>query len=239
MVISSTNNNLFKDLMKLKQKKYRMQTNKFLVEGLHLVQEAIHCGICLEVIAKEPVTFWHKDTILFSETLISSLSEVEAPQEIFALCKLQEVFSLGDRVLLLDGIQDPGNLGTLIRSAKAFGFHTVIYENTVDLYNPKVIRATQGALFSLSTRQYPLLEFMKENPEYRYIGTDVSSGKPLGDVVVGKDKIGIILGNEGQGVREELLAKTSIDVTIEMKDWESINVGVAGGIIMYRFRGGE
>ncbi len=222
--------------MKLKQKKYRLLNNQFLVEGVHLVKEAIACGLCLEVIAKDAVTFWEKDTILLSEPLLKLISDVEESQEIFALCHMSSDFRIGDRILLLDGIQDPGNLGTLLRSAKAFGFETIIYENTVDLYNPKVIRSTQGALFHVTCRQATLSDFMKEHPEYHYIGTDVLTGLPLGQAEIKSEKIGLLLGNEGQGVRKELLDLTQSSVTIEMNGMESINVGVAGGIIMYKFR---
>ncbi len=237
MVISSPGNNFFKDLMKLKQKKYRLQTNQFLVEGLHLVKEAIACGLCLEVISKDKVTFWNKDTVVLSESLLRLLSDVEEPQDIFALCQMRTDFSLGNRILLLDGIQDPGNLGTLLRSAKAFGFETVIFENTVDLYNSKVIRSTQGAIFLMTCRQAVLSSFMKEHREYHYIGTDVKLGTPLNEAKISSEKIGLLLGNEAQGVRKELMDLTQSSVTIEMGGMESINVGVAGGIIMYRFRG--
>lgn len=237
MVISSAANPVFKDLLKLKQKKYRTQTGTFLVEGEHLVREAIQSGSCLEVIAGKDVSWWNGKTTILENKLLQKLSDVEASQEIFALCRIPRRQKQYDRLLILDGIQDPGNLGTLFRSALAFGFDMIVMENTVDPLNPKVLRASQGAIFRIDWLETEIISYMDEHPEYLFFGTDVANGSPLKSYVPSRNKIGLILGNEGVGIRQSILEKTAKNLKIEMEDMESLNVGVAGAIIMYHLRG--
>ncbi len=237
MAIVSLHNEAFKDLMKFKQKKYRNRDAVFLVEGEHLVKEAIANNVCLKVISHERLPYWDGDTLLMDQVLLGKLSDVETSDPVFALCRKQVPSKDHNRILILDSIQDPGNLGTLLRSARAFEFTLVVFENTVDIYNPKVIRATQGAIFKLDFLETGIIGFIEGHPEYLYIGTDVSRGKDLEGFPVPKGKIALILGNEGQGVRREILEKTKIDLHIRMAETESLNVGVAGSILMYHLRG--
>ncbi|MGI6392712.1 MAG: TrmH family RNA methyltransferase [Candidatus Izemoplasmatales bacterium] len=234
-MINSAQNPKFRQLMKLKQKKYRLEQGLFLVEGEHLVKEAIAGGNCELVVAGADVSFWKKETIILSPALLKQLSDLESPQFLFALCRIKSDFHLGKRLLLIDGIQDPGNLGTLLRSALAFGFDTIVYENTVDIYCPKVIRGSQGALFGLSLINTGLIPFISDHPDYKFYGTSVASGKDVGAIKETAAKIGLILGNEGQGVRKELLHLADEIITIPMEKTESLNVSVAGSIIMYQF----
>ena len=220
--------------MKLKQKKYRLDQGFFLVEGEHLVKEAIASGYCEVVVSSNEVACWPDETLIISQSLLKQLSDLESPQYVFALCKINPDPLPGERLLLIDGVQDPGNLGTLIRSALAFGFDTVICENTVDIYSPKVIRGSQGAMFWLSLINSGLAGFIKSHPEYKYYGTSVVSGKDIRLIKQVPTRIGLILGNEGKGVSEELLMMADDVVTIPMQKTESLNVGVAGSIIMYQ-----
>ncbi|MBN2504561.1 MAG: RNA methyltransferase [Bacilli bacterium] len=237
MPIASLQNDTFKELMKLKQKKYREREALFLVEGEHLVKEAIQTNACVKVIGTVRPEYWTGEMILLEQELLEKLTDVESSSLIFAVCMKADADIAHDQILLLDGIQDPGNLGTLLRSACAFGFGGIVYENTVDMYNPKVLRATQGAIFKLTFKEDSLTDFINSHPEYNYIGTDVTSGKPLKDYKPTQGKLALILGNEGNGVREDLLRKTSINLKIDMKDTESLNVGVAGSILMHYLRG--
>ena len=152
MIITSMDNDRVKKYIKLKQKKYRDKYNEFIVEGEHLVDEAIKMNIAKEIIAEahEKVDF-DGNTISLSYDIMKKISTMDTPPKIMALCdKLVPKKKIGDRILILDNIQDPGNLGTIIRSAVAFNVDTVILSSdTVDLYNPKVIRSTQGMLFKL------------------------------------------------------------------------------------------
>ncbi len=157
-----------------------------------------------------------------------------------AICSMQSLeITQHNRLLLLDRIQDPGNLGTLLRSALAFDFDGVILgEGCVDLYNEKVIRSTQGAIFKLAIQHQCLTEVIKTLKEQgvQVYGTSLQNGKPLREIEA-TTKMAFILGNEGSGVSKELLALTQQNIFIEMGEKiESLNVSIAGSIIMYQFR---
>ena len=137
-------------------------------------------------------------------------------------------------VCLLDNIQDPGNLGTIIRSAVAFDIKTIILSNdSVDLYNDKVIRASEGMLFHINIIRMDLKDAIKELKEKNYTiyGTDVIKGTTLKEIAF-DDKTAITIGNEGQGMKEELkkLSDKMIHIPINC---ESLNAGVAASIIFY------
>jgi len=119
----------------------------------------------------------------------------------------------------------------LLRSALAFGFTTIVLDGTVDIYNDKVLRSTQGALFKLNIIEQDIPSFMDENYEHTYYGTSMN-GTPL-QTIKTFGNIGLILGNEGAGIASEILEVTHQNITIPMAEMESLNVGVAGSIIMY------
>ena len=147
MVITSLENEKIKNLVKLQKKKYRDLTNTYLIEGEHLVNEAIKAGTVLEIFLLENESFLSDLKINFvSYEVMKKISTLDSIPKIVALCKKNNNKEIiGNKILLLDEIQDPGNLGTIIRSAVAFNIDTIILsENTTDLYNPKVLRATQG-----------------------------------------------------------------------------------------------
>ena len=141
MIYSSVQNEKIKEIKKLNQKKYRDETGKFLVEGEHLVLEAYKHGYLEELIVLENTDFKLdiKMSIVTNQVL-KYITELETPQKILGICKKINNNFIGNKVLMLDNIQDPGNLGTIIRSASAFNVDTIILsKDTVDLYNPKVI----------------------------------------------------------------------------------------------------
>ena len=135
---------------------------------------------------------------------------------------------------MLDGIQDPGNLGTIIRSAVAFNFDTVVLSrNTVDLYNPKVIRSTKGMLFNMNIIVRELDSFINELDGYIIYGTDVINGNNIRDIDVA-DKLGIVIGNEGRGISSNVKDLCDKFIYIDMNnDCESLNASVAASILMY------
>ena len=236
-MIESLDNATIKSLRKLKQKKYRDKQQAFLVEGHHLVEEAIKAGVCDQVIHTEDVDVDFTKTLLVSDAVFSSLSDVMSPQGVMAVCLKQPGdFSPGD-YLLLDHIQDPGNMGTLLRSAKAFGFENIVLDECVDVYNPKVLRATQGVIFNLDLKSMTLEDFLSRYKEsLRIYGTDVTNGESLSSIKRTKDeRVALLLGNEGAGVKECLLNAADHILSIDMPGAESLNVAVAGGIIMHRF----
>ncbi len=185
MLITSLDNERVKKYIKLKEKKYRDQTGEFIVEGSHLVLEAYKAGLIKELILEKEAVFPLdiKDIVYLPMDIINKVSTVETPQTVMALCsKKEENESLGDHILMVDDVQDPGNLGTIIRSAVAFNIDTVILsKNTVDLYNPKTIRATQGMFFHINVIKKDLLEVMKylDDIDVPVYGTLVEHGEDV------------------------------------------------------------
>ncbi len=239
MLITSLDNDRIKGYIKLKDRKYRKKTGKFLVEGMHLVLEACKKGIVEELILeKDTVLPIDLPTIYVTNEIINKISEMESPSNVMALCKIVNNDIVGEKLLLLDDIQDPGNLGTIIRSAKAFNVDTIVLSpNTVDLYNPKVLRSTQGMIFHINIVVKELEETIKimKEKEIPVYGTRVDYGE---DVRVLKDKdrkkYCLIMGNEGNGVHPEILDMCDAYLYIDMNpEVESLNVGVATSIILY------
>lgn len=240
MVITSLDNSHIKELMKLKQRKYRDKTATFLVEGLHLVIEAYKSGLVKEIIlVTDEVLPLDANIIYVSNDIMAKLSSLETPPTAIAWCNMMiEKSQLGNRILMLDSIQDPGNLGTIIRSAKAFNIDTVILgEGTVDLYNPKVLRATQGILFHINIINKPLIPLINDlkNNHYPIYGTNVINGidvKTLNRKAL--NKYVLIVGNEGNGISNNLKALVDTNLYIDInKQVESLNVGVATSILLY------
>jgi TrmH family RNA methyltransferase len=198
-----------------------------------LVEEAILAGLCVEVYTTDEHYAGFPEIVLVSELVMKKISEVFSPQGILAICKRPVLGPLSDKVLLLDQISDPGNMGTLLRSALGFGFSTVVADQCVDITNPKVLRSTQGALFHLNFIETSIMDFIRSHKEYIYLGTDLHGGIPLQTLKTVPQKTGLILGNEALGVRKEVLAETKVNLFIEIDTVESLNVGVAGSILMY------
>ena len=152
------------------------------------------------------------------------------------ICEKIEEKEMGNKIVILDGVQDPGNLGTIIRSSVAFNIDTmVLSKDTVDLYNSKVIRATQGMIFNINIIERDLNSFISTLKEknYKIYGTKVNGGKSLKSVEK-SDKFAIIMGNEGNGVKADILDMCSDYIYIDMNSsCESLNVGVATSIILY------
>lgn len=235
--INSVNNDYIKTLFKLKDKKYRNLNKKFIVEGNHLVEEAYNANCLLTVLTLDNESYKDIETIKVNEAIINKLSSTKNPQNIIGVCKINDNTNLtGSKFLLLDNVNDPGNLGTLVRSSLGFNIDTIVLSNdSVDIYNDKVIRATQGAIFKMNIIYMDLLECihkLKEN-NVTVVGTSLKSSYPLKEVKH-MDKYAIVLGNEANGVRNDVLDLTDLNVKIEINEkLESLNVAVAGSIIMY------
>ncbi len=240
MVLTSLENDKVKALVRLQQKKYRDETGTYLVEGEHLVEEAYKHGSILQVIAEDNMPISYDCDILYvTEEILKKISSLENPPSMMALCKKEENHEIvGDKILLLDGIQDPGNLGTMIRSSLAFGVQTIILSpNCVDLYNPKVIRGTQGMMFHIpiivmDTKDAIMYMKQKDIPVY---GTNVVNGVEASSLTPEqKEKYCLIMGNEGSGLSDEVFALCDRNLYIPMNSQvESLNVGVACSILLY------
>ena len=238
MVISSMDNDRVKKYKKLKKRKYRDEYNLFIVEGLHSVREAFKSGIIVELILEEGTDIpFESPYVYVTRDIINKISSTDTPSSIMALCKkIEKKEDIGNKVLVLDNIQDPGNLGTIIRSAKAFNIDTIILsEDTVDLYNPKVVRATQGIMFHMNIIRKDIFKEIKSLKKYGYViyGTNVKRGtnvRKLSKV----EKYVLVVGNEGNGVKEKVSKLCNKNLYIKMNDKvESLNVGVATSILLY------
>lgn len=240
MLITSLENERIKNYIKLKDKKYRKRTNTFIVEGLHLVLEAYKSGNLIElIIEKDEVLPLDVPTIFVTNEIINRISSLDTPVTVLGLCKINDSKEIkGSKVLMLDGIQDPGNLGTIIRSSVAFDVDTIVLgDNTVDLYNPKVIRATQGMMFHINIINENLETVIKElkSREIPVYGTKVEYGEDVRSFPT-KDKksYGLVMGNEGAGVSSEVLDMCDKYIYIDMNEKvESLNVSIATSIILY------
>ena len=236
--ITSTQNNLIKDIAKLKQKKYRQDNNRFLIEGFHLVEEAYNSGLLKMVFSIETCYYEEVDSYLVSDNVLQKLSSLPSPQGIIGVCEFPKNDKLSNRIIILDNVQDPGNIGTLMRSALSFGFTTIIAEKSVDFFNDKAIRSSQGAIFKLNLISTEIEDFIRKNLDYKYYVTDLKTDVYLENLKFNSKKIGIILGNEGTGVSEPILNLVDQKIKIKIQNMESLNVGVAGSIIMYEINKG-
>ena len=240
MVITSLDNSKVKDLIKLQMKKYRDISSKYLVEGEHLIEEAYKAGVLLEVILVEGSSINIDVTHTYvSSNVMKKISVMDTSINMIGLCKKNEDVEItGNHILLIDDVQTPGNLGTIIRSAVAFGIDGIVLSNnTVDLYNPKVLRATQGMYCHLPIIRRDLEEFIKEykSRDYKIYGTNVVNGVDVRELSASdREKYCFIVGNEGNGVRESIQNMCDLNLYIPMNSKvESLNVGVACSILLY------
>lgn len=244
--IQSLQNPQVKQWKKLLTKKERDRSGTFLVEGYHLVEEALkHGEEVLEIIVSENVGLPARLDVgsipvtLVTEEISNSLSDTEAPQGIYAVCRQitkENVLQDAKTFLLIDAAQDPGNLGTMIRTADAAGIDAVIVgHGSVDIFNSKVIRSAQGSHFHLPIVRGDLHEWVGKLNERTIpvYGTALEGASLYTDLSVG-GSFALIVGNEGNGVDKDLLAHTTANLYIPIYGKsESLNVAVATGILLY------
>ena len=236
--ITSINNDFIKEIAKLKEKKYRDKEGKFLVEGYHLIAMATDYLETVFVCDKNDYgKIKNVNYYLVNNEIIKKLSQTMNPQGIVGVCKkLTEKEITSNNVIMLDNVQDPGNVGTIIRSALAFNYKDIILSmDSVDIYNDKVIRSSQGAIFKVNFIYCDLINKIQELKKagYKVFGTSLNKATPIDKITFPKKKV-VILGNEGQGVHMDILEATDQNIYLEMnKEIDSLNVGVAGSIIMY------
>jgi RNA methyltransferase, TrmH family len=239
--IISVQNPLIKDLYKLHQKKGREQRNQSLIEGYHLVEEAYKAGLLEKVlIVQKEDAIMGVENYVVSQEIIQKLSFVQSPQPIVGVVSWKkENQGLSERVLVLADVMDPGNVGTLIRSALGFGFMDVILsEDSVELYNDKVVRASQGAIFHLQAKHAPLQESIQDlkTKGYVLVGTSIDGVESI-EELKGFSKIAVVVGNEAEGIPLGILKEMEHRIKIPMNPTlESFNAAVAGSIVMYHLR---
>lgn len=239
MIITSLDNDNVKKWKKLCKKKYRDEFGIYLVEGEHLVEEAYKSGVLDKVIVLDGESYSYDNIIYVSYEVMKAISSLDTPNRIMGVCKKKESSELvGKKYLLLDGVQDPGNLGTIVRSAVAFNIDTIVLsDDTVDLYNPKVLRSTQGMIFHTNIIECDLVDVINElhSNDITVYGTDVNNGidaRELSDL--DKTSFALVMGNEGNGVRKEIKELCDKNLYINMNEnVESLNVGIATSILLY------
>lgn len=241
-MITSTQNNQVKNWRKLQQRKYREKTGSFLVEGFHLVEEAVNSDwdiATLIVVDGVDIPDWAADLDyeLVDDYVFGEIAQTETFQGIAAVVKMKEQADIvGDKLLLIDQVQDPGNLGTIIRTADAAGFSGIMLgKGTVDVFNEKVIRATQGSIFHISIVTVDLPEEVKalQTAGYTVLASALEDAVPYNELKVG-EQVALIMGNEGAGISKELLALADKKITIPIYGQaESLNVSIAAGVLMY------
>ena len=236
MLITSPENNKIKYINKLKQKKYRDKENKFLIETQNLIEEASKENLLIEVYILETETLPFKvncPVYQITKEVLSKIKDINT-SKVIGICTKKNYQETGNKYLMLDKIQDPGNLGTIIRSAVAFGVTTIyLSQDCCDLYNDKTIRATEGALFKTNIIRKDLAEtinkLQKEN--IKIYGTSPINGTDIKEIKI--EKYCIIMGNEGNGISKTIKELVDENIYIKTKNVESLNVAVATSIILY------
>lgn len=244
-MIYSSNNPKIKNILKLKEIKSIKKQQKYVVEGLHLVEESVNSNV-VETIIKS--TEFNKDisfdisnidVITVDEKTIKLLTDTVTSPGIFAVCKIKEKTldtSKYNKLVILDKIQDPGNLGTIVRTADAFNFDAIILsKGTTSIYAPKVMRSMQGSNFHIDFfDNIDLTTFLDSLNDFDILATSLDTSESLEDIKTINPRCAIILGNEANGVTKETLEKVNRKVKINMPGQaESLNVSVAAGIMMH------
>ena len=256
--ISSKDNSLVKHIKRLKEKKYRDEYGEYVVEGLKLIKEAIqenadikHIVVCDGCDNSEMIESHLKyemarlDFIYVPQNIFKMISDVENPQGVLAVIgktkytNIEADINLSEDIILaLDDIQDPGNLGTILRTADSVGLKQILVsKGTADSYNPKVVRSTMGAIFRVNVIECDnLKETLKDlqSKDYKVMTTSLKAKKSIYEVHY-KKKI-IVIGNEANGVSKEILNLADEKVIIPMLGkTESLNASVATGVILYEY----
>lgn len=233
-MITSCSNQRVKKWLKYRQKKYRQEDQRMIIEEQHLIEESNkqHLLETIILLENEKCVYNDVETVYVSKEVMRKLSTNTSLNKMIAISKFPSIRCDTNRILLLDGIQIPGNMGAILRSAYAFGFKKVyISKDCVDIYNEKVIQSSQGAIFHLEIIETDLLQLLK-NVDYPIYATGFKNSVELKQVEK-HERMGIILGNEGNGVSDILLQNVTGIINIQMQAFDSLNVAMAGAICMY------
>ena len=232
--IKSKQNDKIKEVVKLQSPTYSKTKKLFVVEGFHSLEMALQAKVVKEVYSVKKLSKIpsNVDQYIVSKEIMEKISTTKSPQGVVVVCNYLEPRKVSsDKILFLDNVRDPGNLGTLLRTALAFGYKDVFICEGCSAYNPKVLAASQGAIFNLNLLDLLPLKIINE---YEVIATEIKGSVKLSEFKPQKKHI-LILGNEAHGVSKEFLDMADKRVRIEINEIESLNVAVAGAIAMYEF----
>ena len=240
-IITSKNNLKITEIQKLKQKKYRVETGKVLLEGRKIIDEATKSGLKIETLIltentlKLKENFSYQNLLVVSDSIAKTLSSTVTSQDCFAVALLKEKKPkpLGNKVLILDKLQNPDNLGAIVRTAVATGFVDIIAVDSVDMFNEKVIRSSMGNIFKVNYVESSYEQIKQDFSEFQVCIADMY-GQNIFQIDKFCDKIALVIGNEGNGISEEMkkIANQSLSIPME-NSVESLNASVSAGIIMY------
>jgi len=239
MLITSVDNKKIKKYVSLKSSKGRKEEGLFLIEGMHMCYEANKNGLLVDLLVLEntEISFNYTGEITYvTGNVLKKVSSLTNPNNVIGVCRIMENKEIiGNHILVLDNVSDPGNIGTIIRSSKAFNVDTIILStNSVDIYNDKVLRSTQGMIFNMNIIYGDLVDIIPKLHDngYLILGTNVNCGIDVRSIKT--NRYALIMGNEGNGVSDEIQAMCDKNLFIKMNsDCESLNVGVATSILLY------
>ena len=254
-VISSKDNDLIKHIKKLKDKKYRDENNEYIIEGIKLIEEAVQENAKIKkIIVCDDTTRTYEiptnvmleiakyECTYVTEKIFNTITQVTKPQGIMAIIEKNkieaEIDFTQDIIVVLDGVQDPGNLGTILRTVDSVGINQIIVsKETADAYNPKVVRSTMGAIFRVKIIETEnLKETIKQIKKHHFklVATSLQTNSSIYDVNLSKKMI--VIGNEANGVSKDIQDIADEKVKIPMLGkTESLNASVATGIILYEY----
>ena len=245
MIITSKDNEIIKNIKKLKEKKYRLDS--YIVEGIKMVKEAINENQEIALIAIREdfkIDFDTKNTkiITISNKIFNDISDVKTPQGILAVIKKNQnnqIETNSNYILALDSLQDPGNMGTIIRTADSANINQIIInKTTVDPYSPKVIRSTMGAIYRTNIIEVEDLKATLKEMKlkgFQIITTDLKATQSIYDINY-NNKTVVVIGNEANGVSQEILQTADKKVIIPMLGkTESLNASIAASIMIYEY----
>ncbi|MBE7712037.1 MAG: RNA methyltransferase [Cyanobacteria bacterium SIG31] len=246
MKITSVNNDLVKETAKLLRGKYRDETGLFLIEGEKGVKEAISAGVNIErIFVLEGIKDYPKEKIIeTTEAVLSKISDAKSAPKVVAVAQQVKTevndIKKAKRVILLEGIKDAGNLGTILRTASAFGIDgIVLYGDTVDLYNPKCVRSTVGCLWKTPVIKVNDFKELKNifTPYERVATLPARINVIKLENYIPSEKVLIMFGSEADGLSEELKNFATKNVTIEMaENVESLNLSISVGVVAYKLK---
>ncbi len=233
-MIESLNNEKIKYYTKLNDKKYRKSEKLFIAAGEHLVTEALKKNIVKEILLLNGEENVYGDVTYVTSDILKKVSDLTNYPKVLAICYIKDDLKIEGNVVALDNIKDPGNLGTIIRSAVAFNYDTILLsEDCVDVYNSKVVRATEGMLFNVNIVTCDLFSTLLKLKEsgYKIYGTDVVNGE---SPAYESNKHVLIIGSEARGMSNSIREICDKNLYIKMNDkCESLNAGVSASILMY------
>ena len=235
--INSKTNSKIKYLVSLKDSKTRKEAKQFLAEGYKILEMALEANRVKEIYSLEEIKDIPDEIpqYIVTKEIMDKISSVKTPEGVVFLCDIIENKSnKNDKIIYLDHVSDPGNAGTIIRTALSFGYDAVVFSNdSVDIYNEKVVASSKGSIFKIPTYKEDLSTIKKG---HQIIASTLSTRSVSLEEAKATKPFVLVLGNESHGISKEVEEMSDLLVKIPMENMDSLNVSIAAGILMYYFR---